>query len=515
MKKYKAGMKYHNIEHIRTYFDHRPKEKFHQIITDNIANDLDIDRVFIRLDRTNSKIGQQYLYAKLRTIYNINKNREFNNLVEKFDIDSGLSERSKKELSKLSSDDGYCFEQLFQGEFVPLGKLTLPYILTGLLILFILLSVYYDPFFILLLLPIYIFNAFLHYKNKRNILSHLMGIAELSRTLKIAKRLAKENEVRNFFQNTSFIERLHATKIKTTLITFENRSDNDLMSIIFIFIELMKIAINYEVIMFNWFLKDIIKKRDDLRELFCFIGIIDTALSVSILKKEENLCNPLFKEKKCIQVEDIIHPLVKGCVPNSLIISDKSLLLTGSNMSGKTTFIRAIAINIILAQTLGVCFASSYVAPFFKIFTSIRIRDNVEENTSYYLEEVLTIKEIVEQVNKEERCLFVLDELFKGTNTLERVAASKSILTYLNSRHHIVFVSTHDIELTSLLPNTSYDSYHFSEQVINQELLFDYKLYKGELRNKNAIKILSLYNFPTTIIEDAVKTQDYLSSEKV
>lgn len=332
--------------------------------------------------------------------------------------------------------------------------------------------------------------------------------------LKVARHLRKEAVIKNHVHDFSFLDRLYATRLKTSLIAFEHRYDNDLTSIFFVFIELMKIALNYEVIMYNLFINDVINKQDDLRRLFCFIGEMDAAISVSRLKKEKkHWCKPVFKQGKYLLIKDVVHPLVDDCVQNSLELNQKSLLLTGSNMSGKTTFIRTVALNVLLAQTLGISFASSYIAPFFKIFTSIRIKDNVEEHTSYYLEEVLAIKKLVDQVPKNERCIFVLDELFKGTNTLERVAASKSILTYLNSRHHIVLVSTHDIELTKLLRNSAYENYHFCERIVSDRLLFDYKLYKGILRNRNAIKILSLYGFPAAIVDDSLRTQEILMAD--
>ena len=92
---------------------------------------------------------------------------------------------------------------------------------------------------------------------------------------------------------------------------------------------------------------------------------------------------------------------------------------------------------------------------------------------------------------------------FKGTNTQERIAGGKAILSYLNQGPHIVFVSTHDIELTELLKDKAYDLYHFSESIKKEKLVFDHLLKKGKLRTKNAIKILELHGYPREVIEDA------------
>lgn len=183
------------------------------------------------------------------------------------------------------------------------------------------------------------------------------------------------------------------------------------------------------------------------------------------------------------------------------------MLLTGSNMSGKTTFIRTVAVNSILAQTLHICFGKSYTAPFYKIYSSIRITDDLLDDTSYYLEEVLTVKELVEAAKNKQPNLFVLDEIFKGTNTIERISGGKAILSYLNKPNHTVLVSTHDIELTDLLQKENYELFHFSEQIVDDTLIFDHKLKAGKLQTRNAIKILELYKYPSEIIEDARKTE--------
>ena len=98
------------------------------------------------------------------------------------------------------------------------------------------------------------------------------------------------------------------------------------------------------------------------------------------------------------------------------------------------------------------------------------------DDTSYYLKEVLIIKELIEASNDEHPCLFILDEIFKGTNTVERISGGKAILSFLNKKNHIVLVSTHDIGLTDLLVKENYELFHFSEFIENEQLIFDHKL---------------------------------------
>jgi DNA mismatch repair ATPase MutS len=180
-------------------------------------------------------------------------------------------------------------------------------------------------------------------------------------------------------------------------------------------------------------------------------------------------------------------------------------------MSGKTTFIRTIGINSISALTINTCFADRFNLPRLKIFSAIRISDDLMNNKSYYFEEVLTIKNMLDESLKDNSNLFLLDEIFKGTNTIERISAGTAVLTALNRGNNLVFVSTHDIELTDML-NKEFDLYHFSELVDNKTVDFDFKLKEGKLKNRNAIKILKINGYPDSIISEAIEISRHLDN---
>lgn len=182
-------------------------------------------------------------------------------------------------------------------------------------------------------------------------------------------------------------------------------------------------------------------------------------------------------------------------------------------MSGKTTFIRTAGINAILAQTINTCFARELIMPPLKIHSAIRIADDLMNDKSYYFEEVLTIKNMVEASRSGFQNLFLLDEMFKGTNTVERIAAGSSVLTYLNNEDNFVFISTHDLELTEYLKE-GFDLYHFTEVVENESIFFDYKLKAGHLETTNAIRILELNKYPIEIIAEAKQLAEHISKIK-
>tara|TARA_R110002050_G_scaffold13554_5_gene43376 strand:+ start:9292 stop:10941 length:1650 start_codon:yes stop_codon:yes gene_type:complete len=500
---------YYNFFVIGKYFENNVhKNKAFHLISEKCKIDLDLEAVFKLLDRTSSKIGQQYLYFKLRTIGTIENLLSFNSLINVFEKNESLRLHCQLLLSKLNSNESYYLEELINGKQLQKPKnIWVVKSLTISVILILVLGFIY-PIIFLLLIPILAVNMVFHYKNKDNVNYYLQGVSQLSKSLKVGEKLAKFFEIKEHYKEFPFLKRIRAIKFKTEFVSFEKNINNEYLFVVWFFVEVIKTLFNIEYLVFFSFVDSLEKEKKNIEQLFLFIGEIDVAISTASVKAgNHQICTPHFTNKKEIILKGMHHPLIDNCVVNDVTLIDKSMLLTGSNMSGKTTFIRAVALNSVLAQTLHICFAEEYSAPFFRVFSSIRITDDVLDNTSYYLEEVLTVKELVEASKNTEPCLFVLDEIFKGTNTIERISGGKAILSYLNQKNHIVLVSTHDIELTELLEKEKYELFHFREQIENDKLFFDHKLKKGKLKTRNALKILELYKYPAEIILEARKTE--------
>ncbi|ELM3672584.1 DNA mismatch repair protein MutS, partial [Flavobacterium psychrophilum] len=312
--------------------------------------------------------------------------------------------------------------------------------------------------------------------------------------------------IKTFFENIDFFEPLLKYEKTIKAIIIEKYFKNEYLLPFWLILELLKVSFNIEVILFNSLLQNINKHKEQMNDLYKFIGEIDSSISfVGFNLSGNHFCKPTFVNTKEIFVENLYHPIIPNCITNTLELKNKSMLLTGSNMSGKTTFVRALAINSIYSQTVNISFADSYKAPFFKIFSSIRTQDNINSNKSFYLDEVLTIKDFITSNNINEPHLFILDEIFKGTNTLERIAIGKAVLSFLNKQNNFVFVSTHDLELADLLVNDNFNLFHFSEDISDESLTFSHKLQKGKLQTRNAIRILGLYDYPNEIIDEANK----------
>jgi DNA mismatch repair ATPase MutS len=213
-------------------------------------------------------------------------------------------------------------------------------------------------------------------------------------------------------------------------------------------------------------------------------------------------CLPVFTQQKKIVCEDIYHPLLTNPVKNSATIA-KGFLLTGCNASGKSTFLKTIAVNAIFAQSIHTCTAAGYQTGFFRIATSMSLKDDILAGDSSYMAEIKAMKRLLNLGKDGEHPALVLaDEVLRGTNTGERIAASTQILKSLNHENSLCLAATHDVELTGLLAN-EYDNYHFEERWENDDIHFPYLLLPGPATTQNAIKLLRVMGYDEELVRAA------------
>ena len=282
------------------------------------------------------------------------------------------------------------------------------------------------------------------------------------------------------------------------------RLENDLVLIAYFFTELLNMFFLLEAISTSRAFFLLQGKQQKIEQVFRFFGLVDVLCSVSMFRESlpYHSLPGRCREGESFHVADIYHPLIGHCVSNTVTLHGKSVLITGSNMSGKTSFIRSIGVCQLAAEALNTCFARSFRYPSgMRLASAIHMEDSLLEGKSFFLQEVQTIKEMID-LSREGNHLFLLDELFKGTNTVERIAIAKAVLSALIRQSNIVFVSTHDIELASLLKD-EYDLYHFCENVENGVLSFDYKLKPGPVMERNAIRILEICGYPQEVVQEA------------
>ncbi len=496
-----AGRNFYLIETFSALTTNIP---FHQLTTQTIT-DIDLHAVFAFIDRTNSKPGQQFLFNKLtRPSNNIDVLENFNKQVNFFTENKAAREDAQLLLSPLNHHDAYYITNLLDNVLLDKPKWSVLFAIdTALVMIMLLLSLKFSVLLLWLMIPFAI-NIFLYFRNKNTTAKFNQSFPQLNSLINVAKLFIKKDLPFEKVSVKQSINNLKGFQQKFRLINFGGGPKDEITQTLLFFLELLKALFLIEIHSFFSCLKQLKNKREDINNLINYIGSIDAALSTAALRNGiSKYTTPVFiSNKKELTTTNIYHPLIEDCVANSITIKDKSILITGSNMSGKSTFIRTVAINSILAQTIYTCFADEFTSPIVKVFSSIRITDNLLDAKSYYFEEVNVVGELIKESEKSFQSLFILDEVFKGTNTIERVAAAKAILSYLNKNENIVLVSTHDIELAELL-KTEFDLYHFVEDIQNDALIFDHQLKAGALKTRNAIKLLALSNYPAEIIEEA------------
>lgn len=492
---------------IERYYVNNKEQNYFQQLSNQTCEDLDFDLFFAVIDRTSSKVGQQYFYS---TLHSIEKNKSFEDQEEVIDhLKNNPEDRLKLQLllNKLNSKNDYYIQDLFQGKHVEIPKWFgfVPF-LSILAALSIVLS-FFNPVYILILLGLFPIHLFVHYFNKRTVNIYIRSIPQLLVLNSVAKKLSKLSFLKKFSESRqASISIIDQIKNRISLFKLDQKVDSDLEMIYWFLIEMFKITFLLDPILLFSVVNKLKTRKKEIDDVFRFVGEVDTMLSIHGLR--ENLdfyCKPVISDDlTSIETKNMLHPLVVDCVPNSFSRTRNSFLLTGSNMAGKTTFIRAIGLNIIAGSTINTCFAESFSFPPVKIHSVIRIADDITTSSSYFFKEVVSVKEIIEESGHDHKNLFLLDELFKGTNTIERIALAKAILSYLNKENNFVFISTHDLELTELIQD-EYDLFHFGEAIQGNEIIHDYKLKPGVAKTSNAINILKLNSYPKSITDEAEK----------
>lgn len=190
--------------------------------------------------------------------------------------------------------------------------------------------------------------------------------------------------------------------------------------------------------------------------------------------------------------KEIGHPLISETarVDNSFKVDGtaKVGIITGSNMAGKSTFLRSLGVNIVLAQIGSPVCAKTFELSPVRLMSSMRIADNLAENTSTFYAELKKLKTIIEAVNSHEKVFILLDEILRGTNSLDRHTGSVALIKQMIKQKAVAVIATHDVELAKLQQEypASIDNYHFDVQVEGEELYFDYKLKQGVCTSLNA-----------------------------
>lgn len=491
-------------------FFERHKKKFS--VDDITWNDLGMDKVFQRLNYTHSACGEEYLYYRLRCPKMESKEDCFSANEEAL-IDYLMehdTERANLQMAyhKIGYTGKYSLYQYL--DFLDnLGERNnkAHFAAFAFYALFIASSFFVPAVGIFGIIGVMIVQIFRYLKENSENEPYLVSFAFILRFLLGADSVAKTEcgeakEICGQIQEKR--KKLSGISKYALFIKKSDTSQADPMSALY---DYFKMISHVNLIQFNRMLAEVKKNRELLDELYERMGYMEYILAVGEYRKSlAYYCKPEFVKDQGFACEELYHPLIDQPVACSFQ-TNKGVLVTGSNASGKSTFLKAVAINAILAQSIGTVLAKSCSTDYYRLYSSMALRDDLEQKESYYIVEIRALKRIVD-ANLEEgatgRVLCFVDEVLRGTNTVERIAASTQILKHFSSEKVLCFAATHDIELTHLLEK-QYDNYHFEEEVSEGDIKFNYELKNGRATTRNAIKLLEIMGYRPSIIEEAEK----------
>ncbi|AKA70345.1 MutS-related protein [Clostridium scatologenes] len=496
-----------DLKTIAEYFNNRKQDEKGAFFIDEITwNDLSMDSIFEKINTTESSPGEQYLYNILREpLYDEEKLKYRDKLIKFFQTHEKERKKIQYILAKLGKKRNCFISDYFYNSKGEKRKSNLNFYralailpIAGICITFL------NPYIGLVIVSIAcVTNVLVYYIDQNNIKYKIESFKYIVQIVKVADLILKENLEELEIYNKKLKKAITLIKsIKNASFTLGNNGTdvgvmNEYISIIFL-LDL----INYEKIS-----NTLIEKSEEFKIIFEVVGIIDSSISIASYRERlkgyvtPELVKCLGKQDATIIFKDINHPLMKEQVSNSMKVSD-SILITGSNASGKSTFLKTVAINIILAQTIYTCLAKEFKCCYFKIYTSMALKDDIFNNESYYIAETKSLKRIIDALNCDIPTICFIDEILRGTNTVERISASSQVLKYLTSNNCICVAATHDVELTYILERY-FSNYHFEEKIIDNQITFDYLVHQGRSNTQNAIRLLGILGYSDVIVKKA------------
>lgn len=498
------------LESITEYYRYA---EIDSINADSITwNDLDMDEVFDRINTCESSVGEEYLYALLHRQLTCEEAADFRHLLDLLGSDENLRFETCKALHNLgicnyNSVAKSCLRGVEGMEYIGKSQMymALIFLPVGAGLLGFLIASGIGA--VIGALAGIIANIAIYCKINLRVERHLGMMKYLCRIMFCVQKLGKASddsyyaEFGKLYQPFSSASRL--------LAKIGKESGGDLADIAETYLKMFTFRDMYTYA----YLRELFTgKQEEINRIYKHVGFLDAVCAtLNFRGSSEIWCVPEFTEEKGMCFRKLVHPLIEKPVANDFDITG-NILVTGSNASGKSSFVKAAAINAILAQSILTCTAEQFRLRRCKVVTSMAVRDDICAGDSYFVAEIKSMKRIVEQV-RTEYCFCVIDEILKGTNTIERIAASVSVLKEMAETESICVAATHDIELTVMLEDC-YRNVHFEETVTDDDVTFDYRIKEGAARTRNAIKLLKVNGFPESVISAAERLAERLSEER-
>ena len=462
-------------------------------VDDQTWYDLALHKVFDQLNYTQSSIGAEALYQKMRLL-TFQPDDSLRELEEFFERQPDLRLRVQVIMNQLGKKNHNMARSIVANPGNQDSRIYLSlYIFLACLPV---LSLFFLPFFKIQAFSVLIasvtfniiFSSIRNWSNKTRLdqvsyLVRLFASAEKLSRLALPKQEALKQAVQPFKK----------TKVISSIL--QSPTGNSEMEIILIYLNfLFLIPQIAQVYIYN----QVKSYQKEAQETINLLGEMEVAISLLRHKRDfELICQPHFSKEGGIRGKSLYHPLIANPVVNDVSF-EKNMVISGDNASGKSTYLKMVAINCILAQGLGFAYGESFELPYGHVMTSMDVSDDIEVGDSYFITESKTILRMIESLEKSGFHYFFIDELFKGTNTIERIGAGLGIVRWLSGRNCLYMISSHDIELV-VASGAVNDNYHFDSRYVDGKIVFDYHIKQGSAVTKNAVNTLKSLHFPSEI----------------
>lgn len=511
-------------EHIAMYY--RKHEEAHQI--DDITwHDLNMNAVYRKINYSHSAAGDEYLYYRLRTPLQAEEELEQEEQHIRYFMEHEKERVTlQKHFARLGRMQKYSLYE-YLDYLHTLGKRnSVRYYLAIALVLIGIGSMFYYSVAagICVLLIVLCRNMIFYYKEQKEIEPYLTSFRYIIRLIESAEDIGKTQIAEIASEREQLLaccKKMEGFRRNAFIVlSGGGASGTNPLEMIF---DYLRMIFYLDLIKFNQMLHLLQAHPAEIDQMVTLIGKLETAVVIGEYRTSlsGDYCVPVFRAEGTgdayLKMDNLYHPLLNNPVKNDIEVR-RGVLLTGSNASGKSTFLRAAALNAILAQTIHTCMADSYTGNMFHIYSSMSLQDDLESGDSYYMVEVKSIRRILEKVRESEKdkkhVLCFVDEVLRGTNTVERIAASTQILKALAGKNAVCFAATHDLELTKLLDGI-YDNYHFEEEIADEDIFFPYRLQNGPAVSRNAIALLKVLGYEENLVKDAeTMAEAFLSTGK-
>jgi DNA mismatch repair ATPase MutS len=365
--------------------------------------------------------------------------------------------------------------------------------------------------FVAVTLPIVLLNFFIHFRWKDRSAYYADAYFYLGRLIAAGHELARLADSPSLARTAASSRlaalgeacaRLEPLRRRTRFFAPPRWFSGDLLDTLGEYFRIISLG---EVNAFLFVNNHIARHLGDVRELHARLGEIDALQATAGWRRglpawcAADLDPP--PGAPSLEAEGLYHPLVDNAVANAIRLADRGAVFSGTNMSGKSTFLRALAVNQILAQSLGLACAGRFAARPRLVASSMRRSDDLETGVSLYLAEAQRLLAMVRLAEIGAPVLLAIDEILSGTNSHERVRAGAAILRHLASGGFdcLVLAATHDLEIPAALDGLA-ECWHFTDQVGPGGLAFDYRLKPGIVRERNAIKLFDHLGFPEAVM---------------